>query len=55
MTENNCITFASYKIAMQIAKCQKYFAEREFLKQCFIEICKSLFSSYSNYSDNLRK
>ena len=25
MTENQCITFASYKIAMQIAKCQKPF------------------------------
>ena len=25
MTENQCITFASYKIAMQIAKCQNKF------------------------------
>ena len=33
MTENQYITFASYKIAMQIAKCQKFFAEGEFLKQ----------------------
>ena len=37
-TENQCITFASYKIAMQIAKYQKPFLEGEFLKQCFIEI-----------------
>ena len=25
MTENQCITFGSYKIAIQIAKCQKPF------------------------------
>ena len=55
MTENQCITFASYKIAIQIAKCQKPFVDGEFLKQCFIEICESLVSSYSNYSDILRK
>ena len=55
MTENQCLTFASYKIALQIAKCQKPFVEGEFIKQCFIEICKSLFSSYANYSDILRK
>ena len=55
MTENQCITFASYKISMQIAKCQRPFIEGEFLKQCSIEICKPLFSSYSNYADMLRK
>ena len=55
MTKNQCITVASYKIAIQIAKCQKPFVEVEFIKQCFIEICKSLFSSYSNLSDILRK
>ena len=55
MTENQCIAFASYKIAMQIAKCKNIFAEGEFLNQCFIEICKSLFSSQSNYFDILRK
>ena len=49
------ITFASYKISMQIAKCQRPFIEGEFLKQCFIEICKPLFSSYSNYAYMLRK
>ena len=43
MTENQYITFASYKIAMQIAKCQKRFAKGEFLNQCFIKIYKSLF------------
>ena len=38
MTESQCIIFASYKIAMQIAKYQKSFLEGEFLKQCYIEI-----------------
>ena len=38
MTESQCITFASSKIAIQIAKYQKSFLEGEFLKQCFIEI-----------------
>ena len=42
MTESQCITFASYKRAMQIAKYQKSFLEGEFLKQCFIEIALML-------------
>ena len=52
MTENQCITFASYKISMQIAKCQRPFIEGELLKQCFIEICKPLFSLYSMIFNN---
>ena len=43
MTENQCITFASYKIAMQIAKCQKPYVEGQFLKQDLLKYVNHYF------------
>ena len=38
MTESQCITLASYKIAMQIAKYQKSFLEGEFLNNVLLKL-----------------
>jgi hypothetical protein len=55
LTESECVTMASFKIAMMIAKYRKPFSEGEFVKQCFLEVASDLFKDYPNRDSIIRK
>ena len=55
LTDNECITMASFKIALMLAKAQKPFTEAEFMKQCFIEAAQTLFQHYPNQQSFIRQ
>lgn len=44
LSESECVTLASFKLAKMIAVSQRPFSEGEFIKSCFIESAKILFA-----------
>ena len=55
LTESECVSFASLKITMLIAKSLRPFAEGEFLKQVFIDSSEILFKEFKNKDSILRQ
>ncbi len=51
LTESECITLASFRIAMLIAITQKPFSEGEFMKMCFLQTAQILFEEYRNKNE----
>ena len=55
LSEGECVTLASFKISMIIAKYQKPFSDGEFVKECFLESGATLYSDYSNKNSIMKQ
>ena len=55
LTETQCVTLASFHISMKIAKYRKPFSEGEFIKDCFLDTAKVLFSEFKNKDSIISK
>ena len=55
LIETQCVTLVTYHISMKIAKYRKPFTEGEFIKECFLDTAKVLYSEFKNKDSIIRR